>query len=92
MTKKLRMFDWIIAAILLLALIAYVAPHQLTVTIYKVSLVSLAACLGYWLDRSLSPYARPHDVLTKSYMLFAVTQVRRAIIIAACIIAVSVGL
>jgi hypothetical protein len=53
------MFDWLIIAALLAALVFFMAPQQLPVSLYKLSLVALAAVAGYWIDRSLFPYARP---------------------------------
>lgn len=55
----LRMNDWLLAAIVLSAAVWWIAPQQLPVSIYKLSLVALAAVAGYWIDRSLFPYARP---------------------------------
>lgn len=55
-----RLSLWWALALLLLALVWLMAPHQLPVTIYKLSLLSLAAVAGYWVDRALYPYARPH--------------------------------
>ena len=59
-----RMADWLIAAILLTLLVWLLAPHQLPVSVYKLSLIALAAVAGYWIDRSLFPYARPDSFLT----------------------------
>lgn len=56
---RARMADWMLAAILLLAVVALIAPQQLGVTVYKMSLIALAAVAGYWVDRSAFPYARP---------------------------------
>jgi hypothetical protein len=53
------MFDWLIIAALLAAVVFLLAPQQLPVSLYKLSLVALAAVTGYWIDRSLFPYARP---------------------------------
>ena len=53
------MFDWLIAALVLAILVWCIAPQQLPVSLYKLSLVALAAVAGYWIDRSLFPYARP---------------------------------
>lgn len=53
------MFGWLVAAVLLAALVWSIAPQQLPVSLYKLSLVALAAVIGYWIDRSLFPYARP---------------------------------
>ncbi len=59
-----RMNDWLLAAIVLSFAVWWMAPQQLPVSIYKLSLVALAAVAGYWIDRSLFPYARP-DVFLK---------------------------
>ena len=118
-----RMFDWLIAAVLLAALVWCIAPQQLPVSLYKLSLVALAAVAGYWIDRSLFPYARPDyflqlgefedaplplcekpsddgatstielqaapdDVLLR---LMGVAMLRRAIIVAATMLAVGLG-
>lgn len=56
---QVRMADWVIAAVLLTMLVWLIAPHQIPVSLYKISLVALAAVSGYWIDRSLFPYARP---------------------------------
>ncbi len=96
-----RLTSFAVITLILTAAIALLAPHLLSVTLYKLSLVTLAAVLGYWIDRVVFPYARPcwpneekfpdgSDVLDLSkeasmYML------RRAIIMAAVIIAISLG-
>lgn len=54
-----RLFGWLVVTLLLLVAIAFLAPQQLPVSLYKLSLVSMAGVVGYWLDRSLFPYARP---------------------------------
>ncbi|MDA8449820.1 putative holin [Acidovorax sp. GBBC 3332] len=58
---------WLAIAAVLLTAIAIVAPPQLPVVLYKASLVSLAAVLGYWLDRALFPYARPDGYLVRDW-------------------------
>ena len=126
---RVRMADWVIAAALLTVLVWLIAPQQVPVTVYKLSLVALAAVSGYWIDRSLFPYARPDlffelrhgseeapqettftqlggvinfaeqatsinlesataDQLTR---LAAVAMVRRAVIVSAAMLAVSLG-
>lgn len=45
--KNIRMFDWIGVALALSFVIFLVAPHQLGVTVYKLSLISLAAVAGW---------------------------------------------
>ena len=62
-----RTTTWLVLAALLLVAIAIVAPPQLPVVLYKASLVALAAVLGYWLDRTLFPYARPDGYLARDW-------------------------
>lgn len=105
--QKTRLRGWLVAAVLLLLIIALVSPQQLPVVVYKLSLISLAAVLGYWLDRSLFPKARPgqylkHDerlmaegrwpVQTGLHLVFSATLIRRALIVAAVCLAVAMGL
>lgn len=58
-----RMAGWLLTALLLIIAIALISPQQLPVALYKLSLISLAAVVAYWLDRSLFPYARPDSYL-----------------------------
>lgn len=57
-----RMSGWLLIVLLLMVAVYLLAPHQLMVSLYKLSLVTLGAVLAYWLDRSLFPYARPHEL------------------------------
>lgn len=61
--RRRRLLSWLIASVVLIVLIAVISPHQLSVTLYKLSLISLAAVLGYHLDRGLFPYASPGSYL-----------------------------
>lgn len=105
--KRPRLGGWLVTAVLLLTTIALVSPQQLPVVIYKLALITLAAVLGYWLDRSLFPKARPgqylrHDtvlmadgrypVQTGNHLVFAAALIRRALIVAAVCLAVATGL
>lgn len=58
---------FLLIAAALLAVIAMVSPAQLPVVLYKAALISLAAVLGYWIDRSLFPYARPDSYLWRDW-------------------------
>lgn len=62
-----RMAGWLLTALLLIIAIALISPQQLPVALYKLSLISLAAVVGYWLDRSLFPYARPDGYLLRDW-------------------------
>ena len=63
--KLPRLFGWLIATVLLLGIISLLYPHQVPVSVYKLSLVTMAGVAGYWLDRSLFPYARPDSFIVK---------------------------
>lgn len=104
---KLRLGAWLMTSLALLAVIALVSPQQLPVVIYKLSLITLAAVLGYWLDRSLFPKSRPGQYLyhkpelmdegvfpvrNNCQLVFAAAILRRAIIVAAVCLAVATGL
>ena len=62
---RLRMADWVITALALWGVVALLAPQQLPVSVYKMALVALAAVMGFWIDRSLFPYARPDKYLAE---------------------------
>lgn len=103
-----RMTDWLLVTLLLLVIIYQFAPQQLPVSLYKLSLVTMAGCVGYWIDRSAFPYARPDAFMCKPFsiggpfvpdkavdpsqqLVFAASMLRRAIIIAAAMLAASLG-
>ncbi len=54
-----RLSGWLVDSAALFVVIGWTSSAQIPVVIYKLSLVSLSAVLGYWLDRSLFPWARP---------------------------------
>lgn len=76
---------------LLLALYL-VAPHQLPVVLYKCALVTAGALMGYWLDRVVFPYARPHALQGGDHWRSNLAMLRRAIIILACVLGLTLGL
>ena len=104
---RARMAGWLYVSLVLAVAILLLAPYQLPVTLYKLSLITTGAWLGYWLDRALFPYARPGCfiqwgaspggpgvVLAMSeaqVRAFAAAMLRRALIIAAVVIAVALG-
>lgn len=58
---------FLLVAVLLLAVIVSVYPERLSVVVYKAALITLAAVIGYWLDRVLFPYARPDSFLWRDW-------------------------
>ena len=82
-----RMAPWLTLTAILAVAVFFVAPQQLEVAMWKMLLLSGAAYLGYWVDRNVFPYARPHALLdAKREDLAAVAMLRRAIIIAAVVV------
>ena len=132
--KYPRLTSWWVIALVLSIAVLLLSPGQLPVSLYKLNLIALAAVAGYWIDRSIFPYARPNiDALRLLEPLpdievsrdeaargmiktddgevpadqllaqlsgwpnygelyyFAATQIRRALIVSATILAVSLG-
>jgi len=112
--KLPRLSLWLVISVLLLVVVALLYPQQLGVSLYKLSLVSMAGVIGYWLDRALFPYARPDgylahgpknrhnphpgDIEDADYrinagypVVFAAAMLRRALIVAAAMLAIGLG-
>ena len=85
-----RSLSFLIAAMFLLGLALWGAPQLLEVTVYKLGLVFTSASAGYWIDRVTFPYARP-DKVQIGNGLANMSMIRRAIIMAACMICVGLG-
>lgn len=103
--KLPRLFGWLLIAAVLLMVVAILAPQNLPVIAHKLTLLTLAGVVGYWFDRSLFPYARPHRFhpvdepdLGRSDMdygwelVFAAAMLRRAVIILAFVIGAAVAM
>lgn len=91
LSKLPRLSGWLLITLLLLAAVLMLAPQQLPVSLYKLSLVTLAAVVGYWLDRSLFPYGRPDELQIVGSAHFGVAMLRRALIVSASMIAMGLG-
>lgn len=87
-TDRLRMVLWPAAAIVLLVILN--RPEQLDVLLYKGAMITVAAWVGYWIDRHLFYYARPHTVSDDAG--FTQAALRRAIVVSAVILAFAIGL
>lgn len=92
--KPPRLTLWAFWAALLLFAISWLSPHQLPLVLYKLALVTLAAVLGYWLDRGLFPYDRPHTYgeTGEDLMPRGLAMLRRALIVLACVLGLTLGL
>ncbi|MDD4942581.1 MAG: putative holin [Rhodoferax sp.] len=99
LSRAPRLSGWLLITLALLLAVWLIAPQQLPVSLYKLSLVSLAAVVGYWLDRSIFPYARPDGYLNlrgrvSSAVLrqtMGMAMLRRAIIIGSAMLAMGLG-
>ncbi len=96
---RIRMLWCAVYALALLLAVAWIAPQQVPVIVYKVNLILLASVAGYWLDRWAFPYARPDrfltangDVKVNHKRVFGATLIRRSIIMAGAMLAVGMGL
>ena len=90
MLKDLRrMGGFGLLAAAMFGAVAYVAPQELGVALWKMTLVSTAAFVGYWLDRHLFPYARPHEGTLGER---GQRQLRRVIIVSATMVATALAL
>lgn len=52
---KLRVGPWLIAALIMAAVVGWLYPHQLGVLLWSLTKLSFGAYLGYWIDRTISP-------------------------------------
>lgn len=90
-------------AVALLALLAYIVFSQMTVILLKAAELSLAAYGGYWFDRWLFPYSRPHELTAdttpniwseydRTGYVYAASMLRRAIIVGSAMLAMALAL
>ncbi|MCL7931733.1 putative holin [Halomonas llamarensis] len=92
---KLRIGPWLILAIITTIGVGFLYPHQLGVLLWSLTKLCWGAYLGYWIDRSIFPYARPDrfspDNDPSGRSLWELLMLRRAIIIAAAVLALGLG-
>lgn len=87
--KLPRMLEWLALSLFLLALIGWMRPEQLGVVVVKLANVTLFGYVGYWLDRSLFEQ-RVHQY--DAPLERASALLRRALIVAAAVLAGALGL
>ncbi len=86
MPREIFRMSWFAyAAAVLLALVYWVSPAQFPVVLHKMSLTTLGGVMGYWLDRHLFPDARTTAASPGAW------HVRRALVVAACILAMGLA-
>jgi hypothetical protein len=85
---RLRAWPWLAGALLAIAVVTVIAPHQLGVLVWALAKLTVGVWLMYWVDRSIFGYARPH-ALTGGERVHAMY--RRAILIAGGLIALALS-
>ncbi|WP_085919074.1 putative holin [Halomonas sp. CSM-2] len=91
---KLRIGPWLILALITTVAVGFLYPHQLGVLLWSLTKLCWGAYLGYWIDRSIFPYARTGDhalINNAELSALALMMLRRALIIAAAILALGLG-
>lgn len=100
---RLRAWPWLAFALVTTTIVAIVAPQQVGLLAWAGAKLSWGAFLGYWIDRSIFRYSRPHeawDIAELSvgfkehrawFVAGCLRELRRAVIIAATILALGVG-
>ncbi|WNL39842.1 putative holin [Halomonas sp. PAMB 3232] len=90
---KLRIGPWLVGAIITSIVVGILYPHQLGVLLWSLTKLCWGAYLGYWIDRSMFPYARPGAWVDSDAdrPLLPQFMLRRVIIIAAAILALGLG-
>ena len=97
LSDTLRGAPWLAAALLAAAVVFAIAPHQIGVLIWSLSKLAFGAYLGYWIDRSIFYYARPSEIggEANAALMQRVERMafmlRRAVIMAAAILALGLG-
>lgn len=89
-----RCFLWMLISVLLLFSVAAISPKEIPVILYKLSMVTTGAVLGYWIDRALYPYDRPHSYAEAGEDLIprGLAMLRRALVVIACVLGLTLGL
>lgn len=102
LVDMLRMWPTLVVALITLGVIHVIAPQQSGIIVYKICSISLAAYLGYWVDRWCFAESRVGDMFDRidasgtsneyhgrmlRLIRFAVAELRRAAIIIGAMIA-----
>ena len=90
--KLPRMWDWVLLTVILFGLVAWVAPQQLQVVLYKALLVSLAAVLSYWVDNSLRANFIKKFTGVPADVVVAAIIISRSLIFLGCVLGMTLGL
>ena len=86
--EALRMWPWLGMALAGAGLVGIYRPAMVGLLLWSLCKLCFGAALGYWVDRSVARGARPHELAgeAKDRALL-----RRAVIVAAAILAMALG-
>jgi hypothetical protein len=84
-----RMTAMVVASVALSGAVLLIARQQLGILVFKACLLTLAAVIGYWIDRTAFPDTRPH--LITDLRLRWRYEWRRAAIVAAALLTAGLG-
>lgn len=84
LNDKLRASPLLIIFLLAIVPVLIMNPAKVGLTLFGIAKIGLGGYLGYWIDRLLFPYARPHALENVAQ---GTAWKRRAIIVSAAVIA-----
>lgn len=87
---KLRAWEFAALALVAVALVVLLAPHRVASLLGMAAQMTVAAYLGYWVDRVAFKYARPHTLPPGD--AFNTATMRRAVIVGAALVAAGFSL
>ena len=82
--NQFRAWQILLLFAVLTAIVVAMAPAKLGLTLYGFGKIAGGIYVGFWGDRLIFPYARPHEQVGESRNAACL---RRAIFIAACVLA-----
>ena len=81
---KLRASPLLVVFLIAFAIVVWMNPAKVGLTVWGIAKLGMGGYIGYWVDRILFPYARPH---TLEGIAQGTAWKRRALIVSAAIIA-----
>lgn len=88
--QRLRSGVMVVATLILVGGVFFIAKQQIGVLVFKACLMTLASVIGYWIDRTLFPYSRPGDLVADPPRQVN-AEYRRALIVAATLLTAGLG-
>lgn len=88
----LRLRAWWVGILVVVALVAYLAPQQVQVLVYKVTQIVLAVPLSYAVDRTLFRYAPAIDARMTHSEVGAARLIARALVATAVVLGLTLGI